>query len=180
MGSIFKKLRDVDKSEFISEWDKSESNSDPDQFARDRLDDHRKGASTYSEIEINEQALTNIILPRHNHTPIQIETGQSLADFAKTNSWRIADQRLTGDCLSRIRRSLSYFENQGIGRGFLRGIFMFVADEPSLALLDHYGVSGQDILYTGSFHQFAAYAIWVHVNGFVPIRLYHASRAGLP
>ena len=43
MGLIFKKLRDVYKSEFISEWDKSESNSGPDQFARDRLDDHRKG-----------------------------------------------------------------------------------------------------------------------------------------
>jgi hypothetical protein len=180
MGSIFKKLRDVDKSEFISEWDKSESNSDPDPFARCRLDDHRKGDFSYSEIEINEEALTKIILPRHNHTPIQNGTGQSLADFAKSNTWRIADQSMTGICLSRIRRPLSYFEVQGSGNGFLRGIFMFVAHEPGLALLDHYGISGEDILYTGSFHQFAAYAIWVHVNGFVPLRLYHASRVGLP
>jgi hypothetical protein len=180
MGSIFKKLRDVYMSEFISEWDKSETNSDPDQFARDRLVDHRKADFNYSEIEINEQALTNIILPSHNHIPIQNGTGQSLADFAKTNTWRIADQSMTGDCLSRIRRPLSYFEGQGSGKGLLRGIFMFVADEPSLALLDHYGISGQDILYAGSFHQFAAYATWVHLNGFVPLRLYHASRAGLP
>ena len=134
---------------------------------------------TYSEIEINEQALTNIILPSHNHTPIQIGTGQSLADFAKTNTWRIADQSMPCPCLRRIRRPLSYFDDQGSGKGFLHGIFMFVADEPGLALLDQHGISGRDILYTGSFHQFAAYAIWVHVNGFVPIRLYHASRAGL-
>jgi hypothetical protein len=176
---MFKKLRDVDKSEFISEWDKSESNSEPDPFAGNRLDKHRKADFSYSEIEINEQALPNIILPSHSHNHIQIGDGQSLADFPKTIAGLIADQSMANGCFCRIHRPLSYFEEQRSGKGFVRGIFMFVADEPSLAL-DQYGISGQDVLYTGSFHQFAAYATWVHVNGFVPLRLFHASRAGLP
>jgi hypothetical protein len=133
MGLIFKKIGDVSKSKFISEWEKSESNSHADEFARLRLDEHRNEEFSYSKIEINEQALTNIILPTHNHNEMNVP-GQSLVDFARTYALRIANQSMTGDCLSRIRRPLSCFEQQGSDRGFVQGIFMFVADEPNLAL----------------------------------------------
>jgi hypothetical protein len=78
--------------------------------------------------------------------------------------------------LDTTRSVLAYFDAQDNQPEFLKGIHMFVTDDRHLARLGECADFGGGALYTGSFHQFAAYAAWVTKNGFRPLRLYLAAK----
>lgn len=155
---------------FQNEWNEGDSNYDPNAVERMKLHLKQDTNFTYRLIQIEENDLNQIVLPHHIHEPVNIPTkGMYLNEFMVRYGDQILNHKCDNCCSQRIKFLLNRLDQFPSELSFIKGNFMYVTDIPDLGVKGHYTLPG---IYAGSFHQFAAYAIWIHKNGFKPLVSY--------
>lgn len=169
---MFKKLQHIEKDEFLKQWEYSErKRKKHDQNAWDRLSVHKAKNNKYSLIQLFEESLSKIILPKHNHFFRISSDLTSLTDFADKYDWDLLNQNPSEECAISISFQIKRFEQQiNKSQNFLKRDFIYVSSHPELALNDQKKVNG--FLYGGGFHQLAAYALITSHLGFYPLQLF--------
>jgi len=150
-------------------WIETEWKDKRDESANVRLNRFLKNEYKINLIEVGGSDFETIYLPEHAHEYIKCNTETSLATLVKRFEKNLPDSTINDCCYSRIIYILDYFNSASTNKSFLEGKFMFITKNLNLSVKSNYNNSG---FYTGSFHQFAAYALWIVINGYKPIRLY--------
>lgn len=168
----------IEKNIFISQWAEAENyNSNHgrhDQNACNRIniisDTTRTFQISLIEIEAN-FALDKIIIPYHKSSDHLFTTnvnGNTLKEFTEKYSYDNLKFNNHNACIKSTTYHIERFRNQK--NSFLEGTFMYCTQNVELSP-DKNSRKGQ-YLYAGSFHQFAAYALFIKKFGAIPLRLY--------
>ena len=162
----------TDRNNFIAQWEKTEWKSNEKEYdpnSNEILLFHKQNKFIYSIVELEFPDLEKIILPHHHHDTIIVQpSGISLLNFGKKYLNQVNDKKNDNSCLTRIRFLINDFIDNN-NKKYTQGRFMYIAKNPDLGVKGHYSLPG---IYCGSFHQFAAYSIWVQQFQFVPLRLF--------
>ena len=151
-------------------WNDHEWSDRHDGNANDRLEIFNTKTFKVDLIQIDENEFDNIVLPAHHEQYIYCQndiTLDGLVNEFKMN--KLPNLEAKDKCRERIDYLFQHFDNWFNKSDYLQGKFMFLTKNHELSVQTSYTIDG---FYTGSFHQFAAYALWISTKGFKPLRLY--------
>jgi hypothetical protein len=161
--------RDFDQQLARTQWNETEWKDKRDDNANKRLQLFNNRTYGVDLVEIGEEDFSSIVLPAHAHQYVNCAHETTLQKLVDRFETKLPDSTINDTCQDRISHILNYFDSNYANSTFLQGKFMFITKNLELSVNDNYTKTGY---YTGSFHQFAAYAIWIVNNTFRPLRLY--------
>lgn len=173
------KISSITKEAFLEKWIKAEQyNSNHgrhDQNSLDRIKAFSNKELIISFVEISSDNVFNeIIIPYHagkDHFFKTSSGGNSLQEFTSSYSFRQIGENINDTCSKSIQYHIDFFKSQkDAGQPFVEGVFMYCTKDVELSP-DVNSKKGP-FLYAGSFHQFAAYGLFVKQFGRLPLRLY--------
>ncbi len=159
----------IDQQIVRDQWKNAEWEDRRDGNANNRLGKFLSNKYRVNLIELSQSDFTEIFLPEHAHKFIRCNSEISLNSLIEKFKLKLPDTTIKDECSDRIGYLTDYFDLISSKNNFLEGKFMFITRNLELSVKSSYKNSGY---YTGSFHQFAAYALWLVQNSYKPIRLY--------
>jgi len=180
----FKIISTISQDTFIEKWSTSEKynfeNELYDKDTWDRINSFSLKKLDIFLIEINPSEVFNcMFIPHHAADHHYFKTrsgGQSIQNFINDYSFNEIQENYQNICSKRIQSQIDNFKKQKeSGHLFTEGFFMYCTHEVELAV----GQSVQEgrPLFSGSFHQFAAYGLFIKEYGPIPLRLYLCNNA---
>jgi len=169
----------ITKSSFLEKWTKAEvynkEHERNDQNSWDRIKVFSKKNLNIHLVEITpDETFSNLIIPYHSSPNHFFKTrigGNTLTEFTDKYSYPEDIENSQDKCLERFPYHFNLFKHQkDMNQGFIEPDFMYFTQNVELSP-DPHSRDG-DFLYAGSFHQFAAYGLFVKEFGSIPLRLY--------
>jgi len=160
--------RNINQEIARAQWINTEWTDGRDCNANNRLKLFNNRDYNIDLIQINQDDFSNIVLPAHAHKYINCRKELTLQNLYDQLKKSLPDTNVKDTCQERINYILDHF-NSYRNSTFLEGLFMFITTNLELSVNNTYQLKGY---FTGSFHQFAAYALWIIRNYFKPLRLY--------
>lgn len=183
--NIFKTISSgITIDDFLDKWNEAEKyhseNGQPDGNSLRRIGEFRKKILDISCIEIEaDKMLTSLIIPYHagqDHYFKTSEGGNTLNEFLASYTYEHVRQNSLNKCSKSLQFHIDYFIKQKTkNHSFVKGTFMYCSKNVELSP-DENGRAG-NYLYAGSFHQFAAYGLYINRFGPIPLRLYLCNNA---
>ncbi len=150
-------------------WNETEWKDKRDDNANKRLELFNNRIYQVDLVEILEEDFPSIVLPAHAHKYVNCTHETTLQKLVDRFKLKLPDPTINDTCQDRISHILNYFDSNCANTTFIQGKFMFITRNLELSVNDNYNKTGY---FTGSFHQFAAYALWIVNNSFKPLRLF--------
>ena len=161
--------RNIDQQLVREEWTRTEWKDKRDDNANKRMERFNNRTYGVDLVEISEEDFSNIVLPAHAHQYVNFAHETTLRKLIDRFKTKLRDSTINDTCQDRISHILDHFNSNYSNSSFLQGKFMFMTENLELSVNENYTKVGY---YAGSFHQFAAYALWIVNNTFKPLRLY--------
>lgn len=161
--------RNINQQIARDQWNESEWPDRHDSNANKRLELFNRETFNVDVVQITEKDFENIVLPAHHEGYIHCSHELTLQKLLNRFAEKLPDSETMDKCQKRINHILDYFDSNFTDSIFVQGKFMFITTNLELSVNNNYLNNGY---YTGSFHQFAAYALWIVKNSFKPLRLY--------
>ena len=169
----------ITKSSFLRKWTEGEEynteHGRDDKNSWDRIKDFSELLLNIQLVEITpDETFNKIIIPYHSSPEHLFQTrigGNTLTEFTNKYPYPKDIENSQDKCLERFPYHFNLFENQkDSSQGFLEPAFMYFTQDVELSPDPNSRVG--DFFYAGSFHQFAAYGLFVKEFGTIPLRLY--------